>query len=58
MRAGAVRCTQEEIAASISASRVTVSRLLNALAREGLVRLEYRAIRLLRPEALGGLCRG
>ena len=56
--AGAVRCTQEEIAASISASRVTVSRLLNALAREGLVRLEYRAIRLLRPEALGGLCRG
>ena len=53
---GAVRCTQEEIAASISASRVTVSRQLNSLARGGVLALEYRQIRLLRREELQTLC--
>ena len=54
--AGVVRCTQEEIAASISASRVTVSRQLNSLARGGVLTLEYRQIRLLRREELQTLC--
>ena len=56
-RSGAVRCTQEEIAASISASRVTVSRLLNQLARAGLVELQYRGVQLKNRSALEKLCR-
>lgn len=55
-RTGVVRCTQEEIASSISASRVTVSRQLNTLAQKGILALEYREIRLLRREELGDLC--
>ena len=54
---GAVCCTQEEIAASVSANRVTVSRILNGFARQGLVELGYREIRLLDPSALEKLCR-
>ena len=54
---GTVRCTQEEMAASISASRVTVSRLLNSFAQKGWVRLSYRELQLLQPEALEELCR-
>ena len=54
---GAVRSTQEEMAASISASRVTVSRALNTFARRGWVELRYREVRLLRPEALRSLPR-
>ena len=57
-RTGTVHCTQEEMAASISASRVTVSRLLNALGREGLVRLDYRTVLILQPEKLAVLCHG
>ena len=56
-RRGAVRCTQEEMAASISASRVTVSRTLNDFARRGWVELGYREVRLLRPAELRALCR-
>lgn len=51
-----VHSTQEEIAASISASRVTVSRMLNQFAREGLVELQYRAVRLRDRPALERLC--
>lgn len=43
---GFVRCNQEEIAAAISTSRVTVSRLLNELSREDLVELGYRKLRI------------
>ena len=55
---GTARCTQEEIAAGVSVSRVTVSRLLNELAAQGLVRLGYRAILLLDRAGLEALCRG
>jgi len=41
-----VQCNQEEIAAAVSVSRVTVSRILNELAREGLVELGYRKLRI------------
>ena len=55
-RLNTVRCTQEEIAASISASRVTVSRTLNDFARQGWITLGYREIHLLQPEALQKQC--
>lgn len=53
---GAVRCTQDDIAASVSASRVTVSRILNDFARKGWVELGYRGVTLLKPEQLAKLC--
>lgn len=53
---GQVECTQDEIAATVSVSRVTVSRILNELSREGLVELGYRSIRLLDRAVLGELC--
>ena len=56
-RLNMVRCTQEEIAASISASRVSVSRALNRLAREGTVELQYGSILLKVRFALERLCR-
>lgn len=52
-----VHSTQDEMAASISASRVTVSRTLNDFARRGWIELGYREVRLLRPEELRALCR-
>lgn len=54
-KAGMVRCTQEEIASSISASRVTVSRTLNQLARDGLVELQYRGV-LVRDRPVWSAC--
>lgn len=54
---GQVRCSQEEIASGVSVSRITVSRLLNELAREGLVELGYRTVRLLDRAGLESLCR-
>ena len=53
---GVVRCTQEEIAFSISASRVTVSRALNQLAREGLVELQYRGVLIRDRSGLERMC--
>ena len=50
---GLVECTQEEISAAVSTSRVTVSRVLARLARRGLVETRYGAVRLLDPDALG-----
>ena len=54
---GSVSCTQDDIAAAVSASRVTVSRVLNEFARQGWVELGYRAIRLLEPGRLKELCK-
>ena len=54
--AGAVSCTQDDIAAAVSASRVTVSRVLNEFAQKGWVELGYRTIRLAEPEPLMRLC--
>jgi len=51
-----VSCTQDDIAASVSVSRVTVSRILNALARKGVVELGYRGLVLRDRAALEALC--
>ena len=51
------QCTQEDIAAAVSVSRVTVSRILNRWARSDTVALQYRSILLRDPAALGQLCR-
>ena len=53
---GPVSCTQEDIAAAVSASRVTVSRVLNEFAQRGWVELGYRAIDLREPDRLKELC--
>lgn len=55
--AGSLSCTQEDIAAAVSASRVTVSRILNEAARKGWIELGYRSIILRQPEKLKELCR-
>lgn len=54
---GAVQCTQEDIAASVSVSRITVSRILNDFAKKGWVKLGYRGLELLDSGALEELCR-
>ena len=54
---GRVSCPQEEIAATISVSRVTVSRILNQLSREGLIVLGYRSVQILDRPGLEALCR-
>ena len=53
---GPVLCSQEDIAAAVSASRVTVSRILNSFEQRGWVSLGYRELTLCRPEALRELC--
>ena len=54
---GTAQCTQEDIAAAVSVSRVTVSRILNSFAREGLVEVGYGTVRVLDPHALNELCK-
>ena len=54
---GPVSCTQDDIAAAVSASRVTVSRVLADFARQGWVELGYRTIDLLERERLIELCK-
>ena len=51
-RDGVVSCTQEDVAAAVSVSRVTVSRVLGEFAQRGWVALGYRTIRLKNPKAL------
>lgn len=51
-KTGPVSCTQEDIAAAVSVSRVTVSRVLNTFARAGWVELGYRGVTILDPDAL------
>lgn len=53
---GSLPCTHEDIAAGVSASRVTVSRVLNEFARRGWLRTGYRSIALLDADALQALC--
>lgn len=55
-RDGKVSCTQDDVAAAVSASRVTVSRVLNDFARAGWVELGYRTVLLREPEQLQALC--
>ena len=47
-----IRSTHEEIGSAVGASRVTVSRVLNDLARKGILETRYRAIRILDRERL------
>lgn len=54
---GTVQCTQEDMAASVSVSRITVSRILNDFAKKGWVRLGYRGLELLDSGALEELCK-
>jgi len=51
-----VRCNQDEIAAAISTSRITVSRILNELARDELVEIGYRRLRILDRAGLRKAC--
>ena len=53
---GTVSCTQEDIAAAVSASRVTVSRVLSDFSQAGWIALGYRTIALLEPERLKESC--
>ena len=46
-----------ELALAVSASRVTVSRVLNEFAQKGWVALSYRGVRLLERERLYELCK-
>ena len=54
---GPLSCSQDDIAAAVSASRVTVSRVLGEFSRRGWVELGYRTIRLLEPGQLEQLCK-
>ncbi len=53
---GQIHSTQEDIAATISVSRVTVSRILNGFAQHGWVELGYRSIVVCNPDALQQEC--
>lgn len=53
---GEVSCTQEDIAAAVSASRVTVSRVLGEFAQQGWVELSYRMVKLCNLDCLKRLC--
>ena len=50
--------SEAELCRELSASRVTVSRILNRWVRGGTVALQYRSILLRDPAALEELCRG
>lgn len=53
---GAVSCTQDEIADSISASRVTVSRVLRDFTERGWLTTGYRCVYLTDKDALENFC--
>mgnify|MGYP002508694329 CR=1 FL=1 len=54
---GAVSCTQDEIADSISASRVTVSRVLRDFTERGWLTTGYRCVYLTDKDELENFCR-
>lgn len=53
---GKICCTQDEIAASVSVSRITVSRVLNEFAKSGWIKTAYRGLIILDAGALQHLC--
>lgn len=55
-RDGTIPCTHEDIAAGVSASRVSVSRVLNDFASRGWLKTGYRSVTVLNTDALGSLC--
>lgn len=48
-----IHVTHQELAAALGVSRVTVSRILSAFARQGWIETGYGTIRLLQPSKLG-----
>lgn len=53
---GTLPCTHDEIAAAVSTSRVTVSRVLNDFADCGWLKTGYRCVTILDANALRSLC--
>ena len=53
---GAVSCSQDDITAAVSVSRVTVSRILNELSRKNIVDLGYRNITITDRATLEVIC--
>ena len=51
-RDGRVSCTHEDIASGVSASRVSVSRVINDFARLGWLKTGYRSVTILNRDAL------
>ena len=49
---GCIRCTQEEIAATVSANRVTVARILGRFQQQGWIQKGYGSLRILDPATL------
>lgn len=49
---GCISCTQDDIAAAVSASRVTVCRILNRFARSGWLNTGYGTIQITDPDEL------
>ena len=54
---GILTCSQDEIATSITASRITVSRILREFSDKGWIATGYRSIRILDRRALLDFCR-
>ena len=55
---GILRCTHDEIGSSVGVSRVTVSRVLAELERQGVLETGYRTVRLRNRSALEELLKG
>ena len=53
---GVILCTQDEIAAGVSLTRVTVNRIINDFVRRGWLMTGYRSLEILDADALGKLC--
>lgn len=53
---GHIRCTQDEIAASVSVSRITVSRVLSEFSQKGWTKTAYGGLTVLNRNALQQLC--
>lgn len=53
---GNIACNQDEIATSVSVSRVTINRIIREFAQCGILSNSYRQIRLLNPDALRAIC--
>ena len=49
---GCIECTQEEIASTVSANRVTVSRILNQFKHRGWIEIGYGSVKIIEADAL------
>jgi len=53
---GIIACNQEDIATSVSISRVTVNRIIREFAHRGILSNTYRHIQILDPDKLRSIC--